>query len=401
MHLLPHSWRAAFAAFVLALLLPFGAGLAQEADATDDVAARVAKLEAEIAALRIMVGALEAAVLARPSLAPDGVDAAPAGTDDFKARVRALEVQIGALNKQLDKFGARLDRMAAPKAGVAKKADQKPEETSAKPPPPKTKPAKPAEEKTPENKTAEVDPEPRPRAATAPKPKVSEPKVPEPKVTVPEQKITVPERKPPTIEAKQEPAPEPEDEDAPVPPSLAPVVPPAAKIADPSKPRWYGPRSQPSDNAATPAGTDTTGSLPDKAKAAPQSLFPSKGAQALYEEGYGDYLRRDYAGAEAAFGKLVSSYPRDPLAGSAQYWVGETQYLRKQYQKAADSFLDGYRKYSDSDKAADTLLRLGMSLAALGKTEAACSTFKKLDGRFPDAPQSSQAKRAGEKAGCE
>ena len=95
---------------------------AESAKTTDDVATRVAKLEAEIVALRIMVGALEAAVIARPSLAPDGVDAAPAGDDDLKARVRAIEVQIGALTRQMDTFLGK----KSPKPKVAA-PDTKPE----------------------------------------------------------------------------------------------------------------------------------------------------------------------------------------------------------------------------------------------------------------------------------
>lgn len=384
-----------------------GASLAEETESsktTDDVATRVARLEAEISALRIMVGALEAAVIARPSLAPDGVDATPAGDDDLKGRVRGLEVQIGALTRQMDTFLSKLNEMS--EAAPADKTMPKPKVAAPDPKPERAK------EKVAKDETAKkdapamiTDPEPRPRAATAPKPNVPEPKVPETKIAEPkvaDPKVPAPERKPPIVEAKRElkPEPEPQDEDVPIPPSLAPVVPPPAKIADPSKPRWYGPPPQPSDDQATPSSTITTGSLPEKGSPAPQSLFPSKAAQALYEEGYGDYLRRDYAGAEAAFGKLVSTYPRDPLAGSAQYWVGESQYLRKQYQKAADSFLDGYRKYSGSDKASDTLLRLGMSLAELGKTEAACATFKKLGARFPNSAQRGQAKTAAGKAGC-
>lgn len=353
-----HLWRAVLAAFALAVLLPMGASLAEETESsktTDDVATRVARLEAEISALRIMVGALEAAVIARPSLAPDGVDATPAGDDDLKGRVRGLEVQIGALTRQMDTFLSKLNEMS--EAAPADKTMPKPKVAAPDPKPERAK------EKVAKDETAKkdapamiTDPEPRPRAATAPKPNVPEPKVPETKIAEPkvaDPKVPAPERKPPIVEAKRElkPEPEPQDEDVPIPPSLAPVVPPPAKIADPSKPRWYGPRPQPSDDQATPSSTITTGSLPDK-------------------------------------------------ASPAQYWVGESQYLRKQYQKAADSFLDGYRKYSGSDKASDTLLRLGMSLAELGKTEAACATFKKLGARFPNSAQRGQAKTAAGKAGC-
>ena len=101
--------------------------------------------------------------------------------------------------------------------------------------------------------------------------------------------------------------------------------------------------------------------------------FPSGDAQTLYQQGYGALLQKDYAGAEGAFRGLVRAYPDDPLAGNAQYWIGETYYVRGQYKNAADAFLKGYKKYKSSEKAPDTLLRLGMALAELGQKDAACS----------------------------
>lgn len=179
---------------------------------------------------------------------------------------------------------------------------------------------------------------------------------------------------------------------------LKPVTPSApagaALPADISKPHWYGPRP------GAAAGNAPQKIGPPAAQG--RQALPNADAQALYEKGYGALLQRDYRAAEASFSKMVAGYPKDPLAGSAQYWVGETHYARKQYKKAADSFLAGYRKYSSSDKAPDTLLKLGMALAALGEKDAACSTYKKLNEKFPDLPGHlrTEAKGAAGKAGC-
>ena len=110
----------------------------------------------------------------------------------------------------------------------------------------------------------------------------------------------------------------------------------------------------------------------------------------------------DYGAAETAFRQLIASYPNDPLAGSAQYWIGESYYVRGQYKNAADAFLKGYKKYKASDKAPDTLLKLGMSLAELGQKDAACSTFGELAAKYPQAPEHilDQAKGERKKAGC-
>jgi tol-pal system protein YbgF len=136
----------------------------------------------------------------------------------------------------------------------------------------------------------------------------------------------------------------------------------------------------------------------------PTSLaaFPPADAATLYNQGYGDLLRRDYPSAETAFRRLLESYPNDKLAGDAQYWLGESYYVRGQYKNAADAFLKGYKAHGSNPKAPDSLLKLGMSLAALGQKEAACSSFAELGTKFPSAPLHvrDEANTERRKAGC-
>lgn len=144
---------------------------------------------------------------------------------------------------------------------------------------------------------------------------------------------------------------------------------------------------------------------PAPAEDQPQSLMaalPSADATSIYNQGYGDLLRRDYAAAATAFGQLVRAYPDDPLAGKAQYWLGETYYVREQYKDAAEAFLRGYKRYKAGEKAPDSLLKLAMSLAALGQKQEACSAFSELGTKFPMADERlrDEAKSERRKAGC-
>ncbi len=77
--------------------------------------------------------------------------------------------------------------------------------------------------------------------------------------------------------------------------------------------------------------------------------------------------------------------PKDPLAGNAKYWLGETFYVRQDYQQAAVTFAEAYQEYPNSGKAPDNLLKLGMSLSALGSSSDACGTFAELLKRYPKA----------------
>ncbi len=200
--------------------------------------------------------------------------------------------------------------------------------------------------------------------------------------------------------------------EAPAPPSDSALASAAGDSGDgdTSKPRWYGAKPGTDEVAALLEGQDASNPLPptagnEAADDAPQSLvaaLPGVDAQSLYQQGYGALLQKDYAGAEGAFRQLLDTYPKDPLAGDAQYWIGETYYVRGQYKNAADSFLKGYKTYKSGQKAPDTLLKLGMALAALGQKDAACSTFTELKAKYPGAPDHivDEAKAERKKAGC-
>jgi len=141
---------------------------------------------------------------------------------------------------------------------------------------------------------------------------------------------------------------------------------------------------------------------------APQSLgtlsvgqLPGTAGE-LYESAKSMLMAGDFAGAENAFSKFIEEYGDDQLAGEAQYWLGEAFYVRGAYREAGQAFADGLSKYPNSSRGPDTLLKLGMSLAVLQETGAACTTFDELDRRFPGASQAivQRVKVEKAKAGC-
>lgn len=122
----------------------------------------------------------------------------------------------------------------------------------------------------------------------------------------------------------------------------------------------------------------------------------------LYETAYGYLMQRDYGSAQSAFEDFLNRYPNDSLAGNAQYWLGEAHFVRGEYKAAAGAFLKGYQNYAGNARAADSLLKLAMSLDRLGQKDAACSSFSELTTRFPDAPDNvkMRAKSERQRIGC-
>jgi len=119
--------------------------------------------------------------------------------------------------------------------------------------------------------------------------------------------------------------------------------------------------------------------------AAEPDVLPEGTPEDRYRVAFGLLRQARYDEAEVALRAFLKAHASDPLAGNARYWLGETYYVRGDYQQAAVVFYEGYNSAPKASKAADTLLKLGMSLASIDKKKEACATFGKLAKEFPDA----------------
>ena len=127
---------------------------------------------------------------------------------------------------------------------------------------------------------------------------------------------------------------------------------------------------------------------PDRSAAAEslQARLAPQGADGVYRQALDQLQAGSWGEAEQSFDTFVKSYPDDPRASTASYWVGETYLFRKDYPTAASVFARNYRTYGqDAPRAPDNLLKLGMALAAMGDRDKACQTFGELGKRHPNA----------------
>ncbi len=123
--------------------------------------------------------------------------------------------------------------------------------------------------------------------------------------------------------------------------------------------------------------------------------------EVLYERSNESLLRRQFGDAEAGFRTFLQKYPEHGLAGSAQYWLGETFYTQSDFRQAAQAFLQGYRQYPNSRRAADSLFKLGVSLDRLGQKQQACAAYSSVSSEYPKAVEiRKRAQAAAKSAGC-
>ncbi|MDP2331161.1 MAG: tol-pal system protein YbgF [Reyranella sp.] len=149
---------------------------------------------------------------------------------------------------------------------------------------------------------------------------------------------------------------------------------------------------------ATPPGRTT----PPAMAAAPPPAAAAGGADQLYSDAFKKLQDGDYAGAEKGFRSFVQRNPQHVLAGNAQYWLGETYYARRDYQNAMTTFAEGYKAYKSSPKGPDNLLKLGITLATLGRKPDACAIFARFAQDYPRATDLQKRRIAQErqKNGC-
>jgi tol-pal system protein YbgF len=171
-----------------------------------------------------------------------------------------------------------------------------------------------------------------------------------------------------------------------------PVMPPGAlapRLQDP--PAGAGTLTPPNPTQSMPEATSVgpgRSSRPDSA-----SSLPAGSPSEQYNVAFGLLKQADYPAAEEALKGFIGQHPDNPLAGSAQYWLGETYYARGRYTEAASAFAEGYKRYPKGAKAPDDLLKLAMSLARDNQKHNACIALVQLDHDFPN-PGSAIKERA-------
>ncbi len=177
----------------------------------------------------------------------------------------------------------------------------------------------------------------------------------------------------------------------------APPPPPPAAV--------HGANSAADMSRAAPA----TGSLTPPPDAAPAQntpaanvSLPNGSALDQYNYAFGLLRESDYKAAEGAFKAFLQKHPTDPLASNAQYWLGETFFVRGDFPQAASAFAEGYQRAPQGPKAPDNLLKMGMSLGNSGKKQEACFSFARLERDFPQMPPIIKDREVSEKKriGC-
>ena len=187
-------------------------------------------------------------------------------------------------------------------------------------------------------------------------------------------------------------------------PVLAPgtVLPPIADNSGAGDQGAPAPASDTASDAPQQLGKPpgTLGTLP--ATAANAAPPPSRNSQSQYDVAMNLLAKAQYAEASAAFRSYADANADDKdLSAQSIYWIGDIAYVQHDYPSATRAFAEQIKKYPDSGRSPDSMLKLGQSLLAEGQTSGGCTTLAALKTKYPKAPPATLAAAAGaRKAAC-
>jgi tol-pal system protein YbgF len=153
----------------------------------------------------------------------------------------------------------------------------------------------------------------------------------------------------------------------------------------PSSPENTGPGAA-TDRSETPLPAETT--KPTRSAAPAKSTTTLATAAPPEHEAYQqafDLLKSGrYDESLTAFNDFLIKYPNSNYADNAQYWLGETYYVRRQFGPAIMEYEKLIQNYPKSQKLTHALLKIGYSYHELGQIDKAKATLEDLKNRYPD-----------------
>ena len=167
---------------------------------------------------------------------------------------------------------------------------------------------------------------------------------------------------------------------------------------DPNAPLDLTPPGLREQAPAAPAPGPVAALEPSAAPAAsPGDMIKSE-----YEAATEQLRSQHYDAAQQGFSAFVQKNPHSRLIAPAIYHLGESFYYQSRHREAAEQFLKIATDYSRSSVAPNAMIKLGVSLVALGAKEQACAFFSELPRKYPNASSAEKlaAAREAKKASC-
>jgi len=106
--------------------------------------------------------------------------------------------------------------------------------------------------------------------------------------------------------------------------------------------------------------------------------------KAAYDQAFQALKELRYADAAEDFQSFLDAYPNSDYADNAQYWLGESYYVTRNYDIALTAFQDLMDKYPQSPKVPDALLKIGYTHYELEQWDSSRAALTQVQESYPD-----------------
>ena len=155
------------------------------------------------------------------------------------------------------------------------------------------------------------------------------------------------------------------------------------------------PQSQDAQAVGQPAADARVAVIPKEPVSRPQKPAPRPPDP---EEDYTQAIRvlrdeRSFAKARDLLNVFISKYPTHELADDAQYWIGQSYFQEKNFERAILAFNKVQVDYANGDKAPEALLLEALSFFNLGDHASARELLGRVIGKYPDSSAAATARK--------
>jgi tol-pal system protein YbgF len=148
-------------------------------------------------------------------------------------------------------------------------------------------------------------------------------------------------------------------------------------------------------SAAPGTGTDVlTGQLKGQSPVkAPVPQFASATDEALLNEGLVRMKKQDFTGARESFKAFMNANPKSPKVADAQFYMAESYFNEKWYEKAIIIYDEVFRRYTKNAKRPAARYKQGLSFEKLGDKANARTCYKDVVNLYPKSPEAKLAQK--------
>jgi tol-pal system protein YbgF len=143
--------------------------------------------------------------------------------------------------------------------------------------------------------------------------------------------------------------------------------------------------------AAAPIEATTAGSA--SAPAPTVNAANAVQEQQDYDAAFGLLKQGFYERAAKGFRDFIAKYPQSNLRDNAQYWLGESYYVVRNFRQAAEEFSKVVKDHPKSPKAPDAMLKSGYSHYELGEWAKARESLSQVTALYPGTTAAKSAEQ--------